>query len=64
MISGMLSSDPHAVLPPQPISYQVCLAERSIFTKEILGIALQRVLDLDPLPLLCMRTAMQALITH
>ena len=44
------------------IPYQVCLAERSIFSKEVLGIALQRILDLEPLPLLCMRTAMQARI--
>ncbi|XP_057331847.1 symplekin-like [Microplitis mediator] len=42
----------------------LCFAEKEIFTQEILAIVINRLADQTPLPILLMRTVMQALIVH
>ncbi|XP_008560409.2 symplekin [Microplitis demolitor] len=42
----------------------LCFAEKEIFTQEILAIVINRLVDQTPLPILLMRTVMQALIHH
>ena len=43
---------------------QACLAEKSVFTMQVVADALQLIVHLDPLPLIFMRTTIQALLYH
>ena len=43
---------------------QTCIAEKSIFTMQVMADALQLIVHLDPLPLIFMRTTIQALLYH
>jgi len=43
---------------------QTCLAETSVFTMQVMADALQLIVHLEPLPLIFMRTTIQALLAH
>lgn len=42
----------------------VCLAERRIYTQEVLAVVMQQLMDVQPLPTLLMRTVIQSLALH
>lgn len=45
-------------------SITICLAEKEIYTYEVLGIVLQQLVEMTPLPKLLMRTILQSLVAH
>jgi len=49
---------------PSIDAISLCLAEKQVFTLEVFASAIDRMLSLDKLPTLFMRTVLQALITH
>lgn len=42
----------------------ICLAEKEVYTYEVLGIVLQQLVEMNPLPKLLMRTILQSLVSH
>jgi len=42
----------------------LCFAEKSIYTQEVLAIVMQQLMDMNPLPTLLMRTVIQSLAMY
>ncbi|OPJ79440.1 hypothetical protein AV530_013642 [Patagioenas fasciata monilis] len=42
----------------------LCFAERNVYTSEVLAVVLQQLMELSPLPVLLMRTVIQALAMY
>ena len=43
------------------IATTLCLNERAIYTHDVLAVVIQQLVDINPIPILFMRTVLQAL---
>ncbi|XP_040551310.1 symplekin-like [Gallus gallus] len=50
--------------PFPPPATNLCFAERNVYTSEVLAVVTQQLLEQHPLPVLLMRTVIQALAAY
>jgi len=46
------------------LACNLCFAEKSIYTQEVLAVVMQQLMDMNPLPTLLMRTVIQSLAMY
>jgi len=46
------------------VACNLCFAEKSIYTQEVLAVVMQQLMDMSPLPTLLMRTVIQSLAMY
>lgn len=50
--------------PCAPPATNLCFAERNVYTSEVLAVVMQQLMEQSPLPMLLMRTVIQALTMY
>lgn len=55
---------PNLTETPPPAATNLCFAERNVYTSEVLAVVMQQLMEQSPLPMLLMRTVIQALTMY
>lgn len=56
--------NPTETPPRPPAATNLCFAERNVYTSEVLAVVMQQLMEQSPLPMLLMRTVIQALTMY